>query len=127
MSILIRDVQVEGDVTQVYIEGNRIVEIGRKREADTVIDGKGKIALPGFVNLHTHATMTLFRGWGDEDGPDHARARSPRYLHGLEGLAPPNPRTRGQDGLVDPHPPFRDQAGGGRLPHGNRCPAREVP
>src|SRR3989449_998944 len=49
MSILIRDVQVEGDVTQVYIEGNRIVEIGRKREADTVIDGKGKIALPGFL------------------------------------------------------------------------------
>src|SRR3989475_651257 len=52
MSILIRDVQVEGDVTQVYIEGNRIVEIGRKREADTVIDGKGKIALPGIVNLN---------------------------------------------------------------------------
>ena len=66
MSILIRDVQVEGDVTQVYIEGNRIVEIGRKREADTVIDGKGKIALPGFVNLHTHAAMTLFRGWSDD-------------------------------------------------------------
>jgi len=66
MSILIRDVQVEGDVTQVYIEGNRIAEIGKKREADTVIDGKGKIALPGFVNLHTHAAMTLFRGWGDD-------------------------------------------------------------
>src|SRR2546427_507096 len=66
MSILIRDLQVEGDVTQVYIEGNRIVEIGKKREADTVIDGKGKIALPGFVNLHTHAAMTLFRGWGDD-------------------------------------------------------------
>src|SRR2546425_1173670 len=56
MSILIRDVQVEGDVTQVYIEGNRIAEI----------DGKGKIALPGFGNLHTHAAMTLFRGWGDD-------------------------------------------------------------
>src|SRR2546425_2672346 len=66
MSILIRDVHVEGDVTQVYIEGNRIAEIGKKREADTVIDGKGKIALPGFVNLHTHAAMTLFRGWGDD-------------------------------------------------------------
>ena len=66
MNILIRDVQVEGDVTQVYIEGNRIAEIGKKREADTVIDGKGKIALPGFVNLHTHAAMTLFRGWGDD-------------------------------------------------------------
>lgn len=66
MSILIKDVQVEGDVTQLYIEGNRIAEIGKRREADTVIDGRGKVALPGFVNLHTHAAMTLFRGWGDD-------------------------------------------------------------
>ncbi len=66
MSILIRDVQLDGDVTQLYIEGNRIVEIGKKREADIVIDAKGKVALPGFVNLHTHAGMTLFRGWGDD-------------------------------------------------------------
>lgn len=66
MSILIKDVQVDGDVTQVYIEGNRIAEIGKRREADTVIDGRGKVALPGFVNLHTHAAMTLFRGWGDD-------------------------------------------------------------
>ncbi|HYY47472.1 MAG TPA: amidohydrolase [Thermoplasmata archaeon] len=66
MSILIRDVEVEGETTQVYIEGNRIAEIGKKREADIVIDGRGKIALPGFVNLHTHTAMTLFRGWGDD-------------------------------------------------------------
>jgi len=66
MSILIKDVQVEGDVTQIYIEGNRIAEIGKRREADVVIDGRGKVALPGFVNLHTHAAMTLFRGWGDD-------------------------------------------------------------
>jgi 5-methylthioadenosine/S-adenosylhomocysteine deaminase len=66
MSILIRDVQVEGEVTQVYIEGNRIAEIGKRREADIVIDGRGKVALPGFVNLHTHSAMTLFRGWADD-------------------------------------------------------------
>jgi 5-methylthioadenosine/S-adenosylhomocysteine deaminase len=66
MSLLIRDVQLDGDVTQIYIEGNRIVEVGKRREADTVIDGKGKVALPGFVNLHTHAAMTLFRGWADD-------------------------------------------------------------
>jgi len=66
MSILIRDVQLDGETTQIYIDGNRIAEIGKKREADTVLDGRGKIALPGFVNLHTHAAMTLFRGWGDD-------------------------------------------------------------
>ncbi len=66
MSILVKDVQLDGDVTQIYIDGNRIVEIGKKREADTVLDGKGKVALPGLVNLHTHAAMTLFRGYGDD-------------------------------------------------------------
>jgi 5-methylthioadenosine/S-adenosylhomocysteine deaminase len=66
MSILIRDVQVEGETTHIYIEENRIAEIGKRREADTVVDGRGKVALPGFVNLHTHAAMTLFRGWGDD-------------------------------------------------------------
>ncbi|HKW43946.1 MAG TPA: amidohydrolase [Thermoplasmata archaeon] len=66
MSVLIKDVQVDREVTHVYIEGSRIAEIGKKREADTVIDGKGKVALPGFVNLHTHAAMTLFRGYGDD-------------------------------------------------------------
>src|SRR2546428_9386884 len=66
MSILMKAVQVEGDVTQIYIEGNRIAEIGKRREADAVLDGKGRIALPGLVNLHTHAAMSLFRGYGDD-------------------------------------------------------------
>lgn len=66
MSILIKDVTVDGRVTQIYIEGNRIVELGAKREAEVVIEGKGKTALPGMVNLHTHAAMTLFRGFGDD-------------------------------------------------------------
>ncbi len=66
MSVLIKDVELNGTPTQIYLEGNRIAEIGKKREADTVIEGKGKLALPGLVNLHTHASMTLFRGFGDD-------------------------------------------------------------
>ncbi len=66
MSILIKDVELDGGPTQIYIEGNRIVEIGKRREADTVLEAKDKIALPGLVNLHTHASMTLFRGFGDD-------------------------------------------------------------
>ncbi len=66
MSLLIKDVELDGGPTQIYIEGNRIVEIGKKREAETVLEAKGKIALPGLVNLHTHASMTLFRGFGDD-------------------------------------------------------------
>ncbi len=66
MSVLIKDVELDGGPTQIYIEGDRIVEIGKKHEADIVIEGKGKIALPGLVNLHTHASMTLFRGFADD-------------------------------------------------------------
>ncbi len=66
MSLLLRDVQLGRELTNIYVEGQRIAEIGPKREADTVVEGKGKLALPGLVNLHTHAAMTLFRGFGDD-------------------------------------------------------------
>ncbi len=66
MSVLVRDVELDGQITQIYIEGDRIVEIGKKREADVVVEGKGKVALPGMVNLHTHSPMVLLRGFGDD-------------------------------------------------------------
>ncbi len=51
----------------VYIEDGKIVEIGNpKVEADHVIDGKGKVLLPGLINAHTHSSMTLFRGYADD-------------------------------------------------------------
>jgi len=66
MSILIKDVQLAGRPTSIYIDGNRIASIGGKAEADTVIDGKWKAALPGFVNTHTHAAMSLLRSYADD-------------------------------------------------------------
>jgi len=59
-------VLLNDQVTSIYVEENRIVEIGRKPEADTVIDGRGKAAVPGLVNGHTHAAMTLFRSYADD-------------------------------------------------------------
>ncbi len=66
MSILIKDAQLDSKTTSVYIEGQRIVSIGEKTEADMVIDGRGKAVLPGLVNAHTHAAMTLFRSYADD-------------------------------------------------------------
>ena len=33
---------------------------------DEVIDGAGTALVPGLVNGHTHAAMTLFRGYADD-------------------------------------------------------------
>ena len=35
-------------------------------QAGTVIDGCRKAVIPGLINMHTHAAMTLFRGFGDD-------------------------------------------------------------
>ena len=49
----------------VYIENDRIVEIGKINvEADFVL--KDKIVMPGLINMHTHLPMTLLRGYGDD-------------------------------------------------------------
>lgn len=66
MSILIKNALLDGKPESVYIEGDRIKEIGKKVEADTVIDGRNMALLPGLVNAHTHAGMTLFRSYADD-------------------------------------------------------------
>lgn len=66
MSILIKDVLLNGKETSIYIEGNRISEIGAKIEADFVIDGTDKAIFPGLVNTHTHSAMTLLRSYSDD-------------------------------------------------------------
>ena len=35
------------------------------REHDTVVDGRGLLAIPGLKNAQTHSAMTLFRGYGE--------------------------------------------------------------
>lgn len=66
MSILIKNVLLDGRETSIYIEGNIISEIGATVEADHVIDGRNKAALPGMVNTHTHSAMTLLRSYADD-------------------------------------------------------------
>ena len=52
----------------VAIEGNKIVAVGKdvKEKADTVIDARGKVVLPGLINAHTHLAMVLLRGVADD-------------------------------------------------------------
>ncbi len=50
----------------ILIEGERIAKIGRDLKGEEVIDGRGKLAIPGLINAHTHLAMTLLRGYADD-------------------------------------------------------------
>ncbi len=52
----------------ISIEGGVITAMdgADKRGAGRIIDGRGKLAIPGLVNAHTHAYMTLFRNSADD-------------------------------------------------------------
>lgn len=56
-------------VQDILIEEGRIASVGRdlKDEGDDEqIDGRGKLAIPGLINGHTHLAMTLLRGYADD-------------------------------------------------------------
>ncbi len=56
----------------VAVHAGKIVAVGttaelkRRYQATDTIDATGQVVLPGFVNAHTHAPMTLFRGIADD-------------------------------------------------------------
>lgn len=68
MSILIKQVELDGHKTDVLIDGNRFSRIAEciDQEAAQVVDGDGMAILPTFVNMHTHAAMTLLRSYADD-------------------------------------------------------------
>lgn len=54
------------DKGYILISDTKICAVGEGEYysiADTIIDAKGKIAMPGIINTHTHSAMTLFRGY----------------------------------------------------------------
>ncbi|MBE6217801.1 MAG: amidohydrolase [Bacteroidales bacterium] len=71
-NILLKNIVCEGAVSDIYIEGNRISKVvpagtsisdGYEGE---VADCSGKTVMPGFVNMHTHAAMSMMRGVGED-------------------------------------------------------------
>ncbi len=54
-------IEVDGERIQGVAEG-----VAPNSDYDLIIDGTNLIALPGFVNAHTHAAMTLLRGYADD-------------------------------------------------------------
>src|SRR4030042_1302579 len=85
MSILIKGVRLNGETTDIFIEGNRIKEIGGNLEvkADEVIPGAGKAAVPSFINAHTHAATTLARYGRGCAGDGHQGCHQRRLYRSL--------------------------------------------
>ncbi len=78
MNLLIQDIPII-PVTEpgliikkgyIVVEGDKITDIGNGTAPDGnydyVIRGNNRLAIPGMVNTHTHAAMTLLRGYADD-------------------------------------------------------------
>lgn len=70
--ILLKNISVAGNLSDILIEDERISSVvpagegGTDVSADETLDCTGKAAVPGFVNMHTHAGMSLMRGIGED-------------------------------------------------------------
>jgi 5-methylthioadenosine/S-adenosylhomocysteine deaminase len=56
----------------IAIKDTKILKVGTSQEifqkytATKILNGKGKVVFPGFINTHTHAAMVFFRGIADD-------------------------------------------------------------
>jgi 5-methylthioadenosine/S-adenosylhomocysteine deaminase len=69
VSLAVTGARVDGRTVGLRAENGVIAELGPEvapREQDEVLDAAGAPLVPGLLNGHTHAAMTLFRGQGDD-------------------------------------------------------------
>ena len=69
--ILLRNITLDGGQKDIFIDGNLIsrIEPANSIASDRsthIMDCSGKAAVPGFINMHTHAAMSLMRGIGED-------------------------------------------------------------
>jgi 5-methylthioadenosine/S-adenosylhomocysteine deaminase len=69
LSLAVTGATLDGETVGLRAEDGVIAELGPEvvaRADDDSIDGSGLLLCPPMVNAHTHAAMTLFRGFGDD-------------------------------------------------------------
>lgn len=65
-SLSIRGAFLDGAPQTIHVEDGKITSLGVDLPADRVIEAAGLYAFPSLKNAHTHAGMTIFRGYGDD-------------------------------------------------------------
>ena len=67
-SLLLKNVLLDGVRTNILIENGRFCDLHAAADAaaETVYDASGEAIVPSFFNTHTHAAMTLLRGYADD-------------------------------------------------------------
>lgn len=70
MNIVLKNITVSDRRSDIFVSEGVIKRIapagGILPEGCETVDCSGKTAVPGFVNMHTHAAMTLMRGVGED-------------------------------------------------------------
>jgi 5-methylthioadenosine/S-adenosylhomocysteine deaminase len=69
LSLAVTGATLDGEVVGLRAEDGLIAELGADVDPgpdDATIDASGLLLCPPMVNGHTHAAMTLFRGFGDD-------------------------------------------------------------
>src|SRR5215207_3281561 len=74
----------------LLLEDDRIVELGpgspdEPVASDEVVDGSGLVVIPGLVNCHTHASLSLHRGLCDDADLFAWAAHNYPIIRGLTG------------------------------------------
>lgn len=72
--ILLKNIMSQGVVSDILVSEDRIAMIRPAEQVSTfavgedceVVDCSGKTAMPGMVNMHTHAGMSMMRGVGED-------------------------------------------------------------
>ena len=69
MSLLLKNVILDGKPVEILLAEGRIAKIAPELDGittDEELDGAGMAVVPGLYNGHSHAAMTLFRGYADD-------------------------------------------------------------
>jgi 5-methylthioadenosine/S-adenosylhomocysteine deaminase len=69
VSLAVQEASLDSELVGLRVDQDRITAVGpdvTPAAGDEVIDAAGMALLPGLVNGHTHAAMTLMRGYGDD-------------------------------------------------------------